>query len=221
MIKHKDKIQDVKGWFEPNAMLLFDYVNEAQQKHGIEGNIMEIGVYHGRSAVVLGQFLRSDEELHACDTFIGYNEVEAFMDQFLDNYQTIVERPVDKVFDVKSEDLGEHIKDEKYRIWHIDGFHSFEDTFHDMVLGAQHMQKDGIMIVDDFLNQDWLGVGEAVNHFFKVFDEFAPVAYGYNKLFICREEMYEEYFEWFKDMPMTQSPHNFLPFHGFNYVSFK
>lgn len=224
MIPKQQSIENIKGWFLPKAMELFVQMDAAQKQRSITGNIMEIGVYHGRSAVLLGQFLADGEEFHACDTFTGYDNDDApkFLDTFLTNYRNVVGNPVDHLFDCPSSRLGKMLSEErKYRIWHIDGYHSYEMTCKDMMTGYMHMADDGMMIVDDFLNQDWLGVNQAVNEFLNAVDDMAIFAYGYNKLFLCKADKHEMYHTAAKQMTMPQSTHNFLPFHGFNWVSFK
>jgi len=221
MVDKWNEIESIKGWFLPQAADLFVHADKIQKDDGIVGDIMEIGTYHGKSACLLGQFLRVDEKFYAVDTFNGYTEGESFQHVFEKYYQDIVGRPVDTILADKSSELPKQNLEKNYRIWHIDGYHSFEETLNDMVLGDMYTMEKGIMIVDDFLNQDWLGVCQAVNTFLYKHDDWCVVAYGYNKTFLCKTEHYEFYKERFGESPQDRSPHNFLPFHGHNYISFK
>lgn len=217
MIQHLDKIIKVGGWMLPRAMELFDSLNNIQIEKGINGDIMEIGTYHGKSAAVLGQFLRPEEQFYACDTFTGYNDIESnFRTSFEAFFATMTGRNA-IVRQMISTDLTPELLDnKKFRIWHIDGLHSFEDTLADLELGAKMIGEHGVIIADDFLNQDWLGVGQAVNEFLRTFD-FCLVAQGSNKTFIVRKSDYQMYYDALKVLP--NSPHNFLPYFGFNYIS--
>lgn len=216
-----EEIDKIKGWFLPQAAELFFQSDRIQKKHDIKGDIMEIGTYHGKSACLLGQFLRTEEEFYAVDTFNGYTEGESFQHVFEKYYQDIVGRPVDTILADKSSELHNQPMEKKYRIWHIDGYHSYEETLGDMILGDKWTIDKGLMIIDDFLNQDWLGVNQAVNEFMRTHPEWSIVAYGYNKTFLVRNEHYQFYKNNFAASPQNRSPHNFLPFHGQLYISFK
>lgn len=219
MINKIDQIDRIEGWFLIPAMHLFDSMNEVQKKLGVNGHIFEIGTYYGRSAAVLGQLLRPEEKFRCCDTFSGnLSNENRFENSLRKNYQDIVGKEVDQTFACKSEALQGQLQKE-YRIWHIDGYHSYEVTLNDLKLGDQYTVDEGIIIVDDFLNQDWLGVCQGLNEFLNNGD-WAVYAYGHNKTFLCRKAMYLKYYQASKEIGMPYSPHNFLPFHGFNWVSF-
>ena len=205
---------------EPKAMQLFDELNSFQFIRGIKGDIMEIGTYYGKSSAVLGQFLAADEEFYCCDTFIGYRAIENnFRTSFEAFFEKITGRKANVRQMVSTELTPELLDHKQFRIWHIDGWHSFEDTLSDLKLGASMLKEHGMIIADDFLNQDWLGVGQAVNEFLRTTD-YCLVAQGYNKSIIVRKEDYQLYFDGIKaTQAIPKSPHNFLPFHGHIYHS--
>lgn len=222
MLKHLDEITAIGGWMEPLAMTFFDVINTIQIQNDIHGHIMEIGTYYGKSAAVLGQFLRTDEEFYCCDTFSGYKKVE---NNFRDSFETFFYNMTGRkaiVRQMMSTDLTPELLDnQKFRIWHIDGYHSFEDTLFDLKLGTQMLGERGIIIADDFLNPDWLGVGQAINEFLRT-DDYCLIAQGYNKTILARKVDYQFYYDAIKNNEeLPYSPHNFLPFHGFNYLSMK
>lgn len=222
----KDKISRLPGWLESQAIDLLSFLAYNQTLQGVTGDMMEIGVYKGKSASVLGYHLNDQETLHVCDTFRGYNDVESdFRQEFLDNYHSIVEgkTPV-TIHAMESDKLAERYdptNDAKFRIWHVDGLHSAEATYADLDLGRHLLiEEGGILIADDFLNQDWLGVNEGVNNFLNDYKDYCVVAQGYNKTIIVKKTDYEYYYNAIKDAFQT-SPHNFLPFHGVKYLSLR
>lgn len=221
MINHMDEIIAIDGWMEPKAMHLFDDLNAFQKERGITGDIMEIGTYYGKSSAVLGQFLAADEEFYCCDTFSGYKAIE---NNFRTSFEAFFEKMTGRkpiVRQMISTDLTPELLDHKqFRIWHIDGWHSFEDTLSDLKLGASVLKENGMIIADDFLNQDWLGVGQAINEFLRLNENWCLVAQGYNKTIIVRKADYQLYFDGIKlSQSIKTSPHNFLPFHGMFYHS--
>lgn len=221
MIKNREQIEKVGGWMEPRAMDFFEALNNIQRAQGIEGHIMEIGTYYGKSAAVLGQFLAPHEEFYCNDTFSGYKKVE---NNFRNSFEAFFENMTGRkaiVRQMLSTELTPEILDNKqFRIWHIDGYHSFEDTLADMKLGASMLAERGMIICDDFLNPDWLGVGQAINEFLRT-EDYCLVAQGYNKTVIVRKADYEMYYNAIKACGMENSPHNFLPYFGFLYLSMK
>jgi len=49
--------------------LLFRKINELQHAEGKTGDLLEIGVYRGKSAILLGYLLQGEERLVLCDLF--------------------------------------------------------------------------------------------------------------------------------------------------------
>lgn len=63
-LEHYSKdLQKIPGWFWPVDMFLFGGIDQLQKTEALTGDILEIGVYQGKSAVLLGHFLRPHEEL--------------------------------------------------------------------------------------------------------------------------------------------------------------
>jgi len=59
----------IDGWFWPAAAYLFAWIDDQQRRAGVAGNLFEIGVYHGKSAIMLARLLQSGERLGVCDLF--------------------------------------------------------------------------------------------------------------------------------------------------------
>src|SRR5262249_6671961 len=62
---------EVPGWFTEVDASLFRAVDAAQRGAGVRGDLLEVGVFLGKSAVLLGYLVRPDEELVAWDLFSG------------------------------------------------------------------------------------------------------------------------------------------------------
>ena len=85
---HLERIYDVPGFFGPLDAALFTRVFEAQDDAGVAGDVLEIGPWYGRSAVLLGYLKGEREVLHVCDLFedtpptkAGRMELAAFQGQ--------------------------------------------------------------------------------------------------------------------------------------------
>src|SRR5688572_12330628 len=62
-------LDSIQGWFYPEDVRLFQTLNELQGKDDVSGDLLEIGVYHGKSSILMGYFPRKDENLVVCDLF--------------------------------------------------------------------------------------------------------------------------------------------------------
>ena len=91
------------------------------------------------------------------------------------------------VLELDSMDIGpQQSGRNKFGIISIDGGHSREHTFQDLKTVQNLMAPNGLIILDDILNQDWCGVVAGALDFFNspYSSRVSPVAIGFNKLFI-------------------------------------
>lgn len=61
----------VPGSFDPADQRVFAAISDAQHSVGVCGDLLEIGTFMGRSAVLLGYLVDEDEQLVVCDLFDG------------------------------------------------------------------------------------------------------------------------------------------------------
>jgi hypothetical protein len=209
--KHQDKYLDVvdqiKGWFAYEHLLdVYDVLNNLQQ--GTTGDLLEIGVFHGKSLIPLLDMAKPNE------TCIG---IDVFEDQHLNmdksgGHTTInsVTQNIIKVYD----ELPKHLKLVKqcsgslttrkllklstnniFRFISIDGCHTFDFTFHDLSLAANSISEDGIIVIDDYTNADWPGVKAATDHFLNLKNNLQPIYAGANKLILCSREVSSTFYK--------------------------
>ena len=60
---------DLEGWFFPPDMLSLAVLNDIHSKSKIKGNIVEIGVYKGKSFSFFSHLTKQNETLFGYDTF--------------------------------------------------------------------------------------------------------------------------------------------------------
>src|SRR5262245_30412871 len=128
---------EVDGWFFDEDVELFVKFNELQSSHLFSGDLLEIGVYCGKSAILLGYFPQNGEQLTVCDLFGGTGQTSAeqrentkyYGDLALETFQRNYRRfhpalPV--VFKCSSTDLeGKHLS-RTFRLIHVDGSHQYD-----------------------------------------------------------------------------------------------
>ncbi len=61
------KINSMNGWFSDESFSVFDIFLQAQSNNSVYGNIMEIGVWEGKSAAAMIDKLSKNEKLFLID----------------------------------------------------------------------------------------------------------------------------------------------------------
>lgn len=187
---------DIPGWFFWVDRQLFGTLLRSQESRP-PGDLVELGTYLGKSAVVIGDFIRPRERFVALDLFgrtdlldagQGSNrrEVEksyssltrpAFESNYLAHHPalpTIVEGP--------SSVIMEHVDDGAARFVHIDASHLYEHVRLDAEHARRMLQPGGLVIFDDYRSEHTPGVSAAVWE--AVFtDGLIPVALTGSKLY--------------------------------------
>jgi hypothetical protein len=191
-------IKKISGWFSEEAALLLAFCDEIQRKNHFHGDIFEIGVHHGRSALFLYHFLASNEKMQVCDLFGSQNlntSASGMGDKaiFLQNKSRITGNSSIQVHEKLSNDLTTEEIGNSYRMFHVDGGHSFDEAFADLNLASKALLPYGIIILDDPFRIEWPGVTEAVIEFLKKTPDFISLVIGFNKLILVRKEFHHLY----------------------------
>jgi SAM-dependent methyltransferase len=165
---------DVEGWLYPTDGQLLAVVNEIQTSRGHRGDILEIGVYKGKSAILLGFFPQSGETLIACDLFDSgasvsadnHTENAAFYPglqqvDFEKNYLRFHDR-LPTVHARSSTDLADLVAAGSCRLVHVDGGHTYEATQADIETARRVLGPGGVIVVDDWSSAHIPGVAMAL-----------------------------------------------------------
>jgi hypothetical protein len=198
--KYLDDTRDIEGWLFPIDAYLFAAFNSMQKRMGIRGNLFEIGVHHGKTAILFAWMVEPDEILGVCDIFdqqhlnadgSGRGDravLTANMRRYGPSGVSI------RVFEKLSFDLTSCDTTNNCRFFHIDGGHRPEDVVCDLGKAALALSPQGIVAVDDPFNPNWPGVSEGLYRFFsKTPDTFTPVMIGGNKAYFSRPAMASAY----------------------------
>jgi hypothetical protein len=192
------QIRKIAGWFSKEAAQLLALLNEVQKKNQLHGDIFEIGVHHGKSALFLHRFLSNDEKMQVCDLFEDQKSntsVSGMGDKaiFLQNIARILGKSPIQIHEKLSGELTVEEIGSSYRMFHIDGGHSFEEALADLTLASRAIHPYGIIILDDPFRSEWPGVTEAALEFLKQSPGFSPLAIGFNKLLLVRNQYHALY----------------------------
>ncbi|MGC9495325.1 class I SAM-dependent methyltransferase [Streptomyces sp. WG7] len=170
--KHPGELNDVPGWFWPLDQVLFSWFLERQEQQDTRGDLLELGAYLGKSAILLGHHLRDGETLTVCDLFgteppdaanraeaaKSYSSLtrQAFEQNYLsfhDTLPTIVQAPSSAI-------TGE-VAPGTCRFAHIDASHLYEHVHGDIGAARDLLLPDGIVVLDDFRSEHTPGVAAA------------------------------------------------------------
>ncbi|MFE7486324.1 class I SAM-dependent methyltransferase [Kitasatospora sp. NPDC057541] len=163
------------GWFFRLDQEAFHHLLTAQSTAGLTGDILELGSYLGRSAVLLGDHLRPGERLTVCDLFDSDagdadNDAEMTMSYrssltrrgFEANYlafhpelPTIVQAPTSVLADGR-------IPAGSCRFVHVDASHLYEHVAGDIEVARQALAANGLVALDDYRSEHTPGVSAAV-----------------------------------------------------------
>ena len=173
--------QKIEGWFYPQAVQALVLIDKFQRAAGIEGHIGEIGLYHGKSFILLYLLARDSEKCVGIDVFLD----EEFKTSFFANmgrYEVPGSPPrIEKMdsVDLTSRQLIDWVNG-FYRLFSIDGGHQMEMALGDLERVAPVLAEGGVIAYDDYFDPQFPGVSEALNRFL-----LGPAGVGIAPFFIA------------------------------------
>jgi len=171
--QYLEKNRNIEGWFSIHDVIAFSTILNIQREILTPGSLLEIGVYQGKSAILVGKFSKSENDFEVCDIFqlesddnnkdeISRSYLNLQREIFEDNCKNNLDR-VPIIHECKSMELRNRLKAEKYRFIHIDGSHLYEHVLRDIELALEVLTpEDGVIVMDDFRSQHTLGVSLAI-----------------------------------------------------------
>ena len=188
-LAYLQNMEKVEGWLDTTAAAVIHRLLRYQANAKIGGNVLEIGVHHGRLFLLLALATKRGERAIA---------VDIFEDQHLNvslsgsGDRTILEKNIEhyapdseiEVVKANSKDLGEEfIKSHSgARFISIDGDHTREATFSDLVLAERLVTAGGIVALDDIYRPFWSGVTAGLHKYYVNGGKLIPFAMVPNKV---------------------------------------
>jgi hypothetical protein len=201
---------NIEGWFDYKVLIpVLQEISKIQNN----GNILEIGIHHGKAFISMLYLLRDNEEIVAIDIFEDqeHNIIKSGCGNkeiFLNNIKLIYND--DKIFNkiyilktnsilLKPENLINYKNNLKYRIISIDGCHTKNATLIDINNSINILSDDGIIMIDDYFNNEWPGVRAAVDTFMNSNNNYKVFYLNSTKLILCHRNYYNKYINIFYD----------------------
>jgi hypothetical protein len=186
----------IDGWTYQTTSLAMMELLWHQEAAGLVGNIAEIGVYHGLSALALIAAARDTDRMFAIDLFeqqhlnvdnSGLGDLSVFRRHlhylFPRAHVSIIAKSSLELRGVETE-YGLF----NLRFLSIDGGHTRAITLNDLEIANASLAPHGVACVDDVFNTQWTGVISGLFQFLDRKYDLVPFAFFPNKLFLCRAE---------------------------------
>jgi hypothetical protein len=187
----------VDGWMGDRIGQILRFVNRYHLSKGISGDIVEIGIHHGKLFFVMAS-LRCD--LDMCVAIDVFEDQELNIDrsgsgsshQFINHLNTLFPDLVAHTKIIKADSMSitpaaAHcvISKNGVRLFSVDGGHTAVHVVNDLSIAQELIVPSGIVMLDDFLGPLWPSVTEGFFLFMaKNNVRLAPLLIFQNKLFL-------------------------------------
>jgi len=166
------RLRRIPGWFTVDDCSHFHVILQMQNRTGVDGDLLEIGSYYGRSTGAMVGHLKMNEKLIVCDAFdtiptqdvySSFPTVKEFLSNIVDVHSSV---------DLSKIEIHECLSSGltlpgscTLRFAHVDGGHSRDEALQDLELVYGRLCRSGVIAVDDFENPGWPEVSVGVSDF--------------------------------------------------------
>ncbi len=168
------RLDDIPGWFLPVDARLLMGVDQLQRERGITGDLLEIGTYKGKSAILLGYLRRDPERLIVCDVFEDQGDLGQETRYEAASWYTGLRREefeglflrfhprLPTIWQMASASIDRVALAKSCRIVHVDGSHAYEEVRADIATARELLGPGGVAVFDDWSTAHSPGVGLAI-----------------------------------------------------------
>jgi hypothetical protein len=171
-IRPPRRLDDVRGWFPVLDQTLFEWFLDRQESSGVRGDLLEIGVFMGKSAIFLGRHLQDGERFTVCDLFEGDAPDDANRAESTKSYSALTRQKFEanylsfhtalpRVLQGPSSIVPGEVASRSCRFVHVDGSHLYEHVYGDIGAAQDILLPGGIVVLDDFRSEHTPGVSVA------------------------------------------------------------
>lgn len=166
-------LDDVPGWLYPRDQAVLTWLLDRQHRLGEPGDLVELGCYQGKSAILIGTHLRPSERFTVCDLFGEEPGEEANRSEHNWSYQNLTRAAFERnylafhdelptIVQAATETITEHVPPGSCRLVHVDASHLWEHVARDIESARTLLRPNGVVVVDDFRAEHTPGVAAAV-----------------------------------------------------------
>jgi hypothetical protein len=166
---------DIPGWFMPIDQAAFAWTLLFQNRTEPPGDLLELGTYRGKAAIVMGQHLKPGETFTVCDLFdavathaaVDPTEQRFFRRdvparaEFERNYLAFHDR-LPNIVQGPTSTITRHLAPGSVRFAHIDAGHTYAAVRADIASCRVLVRLGGILAFDDWRKANTPGVAAAM-----------------------------------------------------------
>lgn len=169
------QFDSLPGWFMPIDQAVFTFVLREQMANSPLGGLVDLGVFKGKSAVLMGTFLRDGEVFTACDLFeeiadhsaADKSEQDFFKTQslsqaeFESNYLSF-HKELPRVVRGPTGEICRHVAPASARFVHVDAGHTYDLVKEDIASTKTILREGGVVAISDFFQANTVGTAAAI-----------------------------------------------------------
>jgi hypothetical protein len=185
-IETKELADGIEGMLSPFSMAVIDSLLALQGRRGVVGDVMEFGVFRGKSAAVLGRRMARNETLRL------YDIADYFDKGRLERSGARIAYTVKDTMKISRSSLRQLKR--AARFCHVDAGHTFKATTHEMSLADHVLAEDGILCLDDYTNLNYSQIIAATfSYLFTRHTSLRIFLVTEEKAYLCRKSAFPTY----------------------------
>ena len=176
-----DTFNNIEGWCNQEQFFSLEFILSYLDTFNITGDIIELGVFTGKSAGIFNNYINENETLKLVDMNMQFDTIKDNIKKLSENTPKI-EWYNDMTWCITK------FKEKSAKFIHIDAGHSYNNCWNDLNMSLPLLNENGIIAVDDFFMDIYPQVTEATynfvgdpNHGLSLF------LYAGHKAYICRK----------------------------------
>lgn len=180
-----DVFNSIDGWCNQEQFYSLELVLSFIDSIHLTGDIIELGVFTGKSSGIFANYINDNETLKLVDMNMQYDVVKNNIKKLSDNIPKI-EYYNDMTWCVSN------FEKDSAKFIHIDAGHSYNNCWNDLNMCLPLLKNNGIIAVDDFFMDIYPQVTEATYNFVSdPKNEVKLFLYAGHKAYICKKANFE------------------------------
>jgi cephalosporin hydroxylase len=188
---------NVYGWVGHRVPHILKLIQEIHVSNQVTGDIVEIGVHHGKLFFIMAAVARPNEKCIAIDLFddqeknldhSGKGSLSIFtkhVDDYLPQLKPQITAISADSLSMTPATIRDRLASTGARLFSVDGGHTVKHVINDMELAQELIVPGGVILLDDFLGPHWPSVSEGLFEFLRTANRrLAPFLIFQNKLFL-------------------------------------
>lgn len=194
--KYLECYGNVPGWFNKESVAIWDSLLLFQTRNQIKGDLLEIGVFKGKSALLSTMHARNEEHCFYVDPVFRDDFEEKIASIKKSHTHFICSRSEKILFNAELSKRGSG----NFRWIHIDGEHTAQAVMNDLKISNALLSKDGVIVVDDFMSATYPQVTYGVfKYIVQNSGEISLFLSGFNKGYLGRPMALRCYLQFIRD----------------------